>query len=84
MGYFSPDKLPRDPEAAHARRDAKLVLLVAVCALRGQGGTLDPATIEAIARDERMSARTRRRASTILARLRFGALGCLPCGPGRA
>lgn len=83
MGCFDPRRL-RDPVVAQARREAKLTLMVANCALRGQGGALDPAAIEAIALDERLSARTRRRAATILARLRFGTLGGLPWGPGRA
>jgi hypothetical protein len=84
VGLLRPERLPEDPDAVQARKDAKLVLMVANCALRGQGGRLDPAMIEAIALDERMSPRTQRRAATILARLRFADVCTLPWWPGRA
>lgn len=68
MGCFDPRRL-RDPVVAQARRNARLTLLVAVCALRGQGGACDPATIRAIAEDPRMTPRLQRRAATVLLRL---------------
>lgn len=84
MGYFRPECVPKDPDAAHARRDAKLVLLVANCALRGQGGTIDPATLRAIAEDPRMTPRIQRRATTALLRLSLAPGFDLPWGRGRA
>jgi hypothetical protein len=68
MRRFPASRLPADPDAAEARRDARLVRLVATCALRGQGGRLDAGSLLAIAQDERMAARTRRRAAELLAR----------------
>lgn len=84
MGYFRPDQLPRDPDATQARRDAKLVLMVATCALRGQGGTIDPAVLLGIAEDERMPPRTRRRAAVLIARLEVAPVGGIPWQRGRA
>lgn len=83
MGCFDPRRL-RDPDATQARRDAKLTLLVAVCALRGQGGACDPATIRAIAEDPRMTPRLQRRAATVLLRLGLPPGLGLPWERGRA
>lgn len=84
MGYFRPDQLPRDPDATQSRRDAKLVLRVATCALRGQGGTIDPAMLLGIAQDERMPPRTQRRAAMLLARLEVAPVSGVPWQRGRA
>jgi len=84
MGYFRPDQLPRDPEAAQARRDARLVLLVANAALRGQGGSIEPAMLQAISEDPRVTPRLQRRATMALLRLTVPGPLAPPWGRGRA
>lgn len=84
MGYFRPEHLSKDADAAQARRDARLVLLVANAALRGEGGTINAATLQAIAEDPRMTARLKRRAVTALLRLSLPTGFGLPWGRGRA
>mgnify|MGYP006358305261 CR=1 FL=1 len=69
MGYFRPDRLSPDPDATQARRDARLVLLVANEALRGRGGSCDPEALHAITLDPRMTPRLQRRAAMALLRL---------------
>jgi hypothetical protein len=68
MRTFPPTRLCPDPDVAAARRDARLVLRVAACALQGEGGKFDTVTLLSIAEDERMPVRTRRRAAEMLAR----------------
>lgn len=84
MAYFRPDQLPQDPETAQARRDARLVLMVASAALRGLGGTADAAMLRGIAEDPRMTPRLRRRATEALLRLTLAGRIDLPWRRGRA
>jgi len=84
VGYFRPEHLPKDADTAQGRRDARLVLLVANCALRGEGGTIDAATLQAIAEDPRMTARLQRRATVALLRVSLPREFRMPWGPGRA
>lgn len=67
MGWIRPERLPEDPERAQARRDARLVLLVARARLRG-GEPLDLPRLAALAEDARLTPRLRVRAASMLAR----------------
>lgn len=67
MGCFGPERLPRDPEAAQARRDARVVLQVARARL-ARGEPLDAQPLTVLALDERLAPRQRARAAEYLAR----------------
>lgn len=76
MGYFRPDQLPRDPEAIEARKDARLLLMVARARLRLGELPFDLAPrLDAVSRDDRIPVRKRRIAAELGARLALGALG---------
>lgn len=83
MGYFRPDQLPQDPERAQARRDARLVLLVARARL-SSGDPIDLPRLGALAEDERLTPRLRVRAAEYLARASIEALARVVGLGGRA
>lgn len=81
MGYLRPEHLTKDPGGAQARRDARLVLLVARARLR-DGDAVDVAGLAALAEDERLTARLRVRAAEYAARAALSAVaGSLRVAP---
>lgn len=67
MGCFRHEHLPKDPDAAQARRDARAVLLVMRLRLR-DGEPVDVRALSALAEDERLTWRLRTRAAEYAAR----------------
>lgn len=77
MSVFSPDRLPKDPDQAELRKEARATLAAYKAFLDSPAFVhrVDIAVLTKIATNESMPVRERRRAAEVLGRLYLDALG---------